>query len=168
MHDGIVHINEAASTDCTRHFPGSCKVAIPKAFIMKSPFASLLLILLAVGSSKAWTLPANAPKLFQGFVAAAGIAASVTFAPLASYGADVYQFNHQYNDPKHPNCKRIVVVKQDGTAALSGTDGTPGCPDDGSGDLWRLTGEVEGNTILVDFSPKVRLSQLQWSTVTLN
>ena len=73
----------------------------------------------------------------------------------AASSFDPQTFNHQYTDPKHPNCKRIVVVKRDGEAAISGTDGTPGCPDDGSGTVWRLVGEVEGSNILVDFSAKV-------------
>ena len=112
-----------------------------------------LLLLQAVGSTTAWVVPRR--QFMEGFVAAAGIASAVTFGPLVSNAGDYSVFSHQYNDPKHPNCKRIVVVKQDMTAALSGTDGNPGCPEDGSGNLWRLTGEVDGDTILVDFSPKV-------------
>ena len=58
-------------------------------------------------------------------------------------------------DPKHPNCLRIIKVTNDGTTAdISGTDGTPGCPPDGSGTKWNLQGTVEGNDILVDFTPK--------------
>jgi hypothetical protein len=37
---------------------------------------------------------------------------------------------------------------------LKGTDGNPGCPVDGSGKQWQLTGTVDGNNIFVDFSPK--------------
>jgi hypothetical protein len=56
-------------------------------------------------------------------------------------------------DPNHPNCLRIVSV--DGTkASLKGTDGNPGCPADGSGNSWTLTGKVDGDSIFVDFSPK--------------
>ena len=91
-------------------------------------------------------------------------AASVTVAgtalsfhhPLTSNAFDPQTFNHQYADPKHPNCKRIVVVNREGEAKISGTDGSPGCDEDGSGNVWRLVGEVEGKNILVDFSPKVR------------
>jgi hypothetical protein len=58
-------------------------------------------------------------------------------------------------DPKHPNCLRIIKVTSDGmTADISGTDGTPGCPPDGSGKPWNLQGKIEGNDILVDFTPK--------------
>jgi len=43
----------------------------------------------------------------------------------------------------------------DGEAAkISGTDGTPGCPADGSGKEWNLVGKVQGDNILVDFTPK--------------
>ena len=92
-------------------------------------------------------------------VVSAMTATTIVTAPVDAAAAEPFEpstFSHQYNDPKHPNCKRIVVVKADGTAAVSGTDGTPGCPEDGSGNVWRLVGEVEGNKILVDFSPKVR------------
>ena len=57
-------------------------------------------------------------------------------------------------DPFHSNCQRIISV--DGRkASLQGTDGDPGCPADGSGTKWTLTGKIEGiHTILVDFTPK--------------
>lgn len=86
-------------------------------------------------------------------------AATTLLVPTATAATpfDPSTFSHQYSDPKHPNCKRIVVIKADGTAAISGTDGNPGCPEDGSGNVWRLVGEVEGNKLLVDFSPKVRI-----------
>jgi len=84
--------------------------------------------------------------------ATAGVA--VAFAPLlpAEAAFNPQTFNHQYEDPKHPNCKRIVVVKKDGVAAISGTEGKPGCPEDGSGEVWRLVGEVLDNNIVIDFS----------------
>ena len=93
------------------------------------------------------------PSLLAAIVGATIMLAS---APLTTHAFDPQTFNHQYNDPKHPNCKRIVVVRKDGGAAISGTDGSPGCPEDGTGNVWRLVGDVEENTILVDFSPKVR------------
>jgi hypothetical protein len=37
---------------------------------------------------------------------------------------------------------------------LKGTDGNPGCPADGSGKEWTLTGKVFEDKIFVDFSPK--------------
>lgn len=81
-------------------------------------------------------------------------AAGIAFTPtLAANAFDPYTFNHQYDDPKHPNCKRIVVVKKDGVAMISGTEnGKKGCPEDGSGEVWRLVGEAEGKSITVDFS----------------
>lgn len=68
-------------------------------------------------------------------------------------------FAGSYSDPKHPNCKRVIEVVADGKAVLlSGTDGTPGCPADGSGKEWGpLQGRIiDGSStkILVDFSPK--------------
>jgi len=65
-----------------------------------------------------------------------------------------------YSDPNHPNCKRIIEVAG-AIASLTGTDGNPGCPPDGSGEPWTLVGKVHGNTILVDFSPKGGPSDLK-------
>jgi hypothetical protein len=39
-------------------------------------------------------------------------------------------------------------------ASLSGTDGNPGCPPDGSGKGWTLVGSVKEDKIFVDFTPK--------------
>ena len=64
-------------------------------------------------------------------------------------------FTGSYDDPNHPNCLReIQVVQGSDVAHVAGTDGSPGCPPDGSGKPWNLVGKVEGDTILVDFSPK--------------
>ena len=95
--------------------------------------------------------------LFQGIAVATGGIATVVLPnnQVAHADFDPATFNHFYNDPKHPNCKRIVQVKQDGFVQLSGTDGNPGCPEDGDGTVWRLQGELRDNTILVDFRPKV-------------
>lgn len=85
--------------------------------------------------------------------ATAGVAAfAPPLRPAEAAAFNPQTFNHQYEDPNHPNCKRIVVVKKDGVAAISGTAGKPGCPDDGSGDVWRLVGEVVDNIMVVDFS----------------
>ena len=95
----------------------------------------------------------------RGFLVQGIAAATAAFVGGSTAGtANAFEastFNHMYNDPKHPNCKRIVQVKQDGFVQLSGTDGNPGCPEDGDGDIWRLQGELRDNTILVDFAPKV-------------
>ena len=76
-------------------------------------------------------------------------------------GEQTSSFAGSYSDPKHPNCKRVIEVVASSSAAgdkqvlLSGTDGTPGCPADGSGKEWSLQGRiVDGSKILVDFSPK--------------
>lgn len=65
-----------------------------------------------------------------------------------------------YSDPNHPNCQRIIEVAGK-IASLTGTDGDPGCPPDGSGETWTLQGKIKGNTILVDFSPKGGPSDLK-------
>ncbi|OEU16651.1 hypothetical protein FRACYDRAFT_217988, partial [Fragilariopsis cylindrus CCMP1102] len=76
----------------------------------------------------------------------------------------VDNFSGDYADPNHPNCLRQVRVLATGTKALvSGTDGNPGCPIDGSGQPWKLNAIIsnEDNTISVDFSPKGGPSSLQ-------
>ena len=78
--------------------------------------------------------------------------------------AVVDNFSGDYADPNHPNCLRQVRVLATGTKALvSGTDGNPGCPIDGSGQPWKLDAIIsnEDNTISVDFSPKGGPSSLQ-------
>jgi hypothetical protein len=62
-------------------------------------------------------------------------------------------FNGSFNDPNHPNCQRVISAKG-AVASMRGTDGTPGCPVDGSGKSWTLAGKISGENILVDFSPK--------------
>lgn len=84
-------------------------------------------------------------------VSIASVTAALSTAPLISQAA--VDFSGSYADPFHPNCQRVVQV-QGSNAFLSGTDGNPGCPPDGSGKAWKLTGKVDGDTILVDFSPK--------------
>ena len=63
------------------------------------------------------------------------------------------KFSGQYADPMHPNCKRIILVHEP-DALVAGTDGDPGCPPDGSGESWEVSGTVDMNSIVVDFSPK--------------
>ena len=135
--------------------------------MMKSYSTRLVAVLVACtsGTSHAWSVPPASKtttttptrqQFLHGFASAVAVLTTTTTSTPANAEFEPSTFNHQYNDPKHPNCKRIVVVKADGTAAVSGTDGTPGCPEDGSGNVWRLVGEVEGNKILVDFTAKVR------------
>jgi len=75
----------------------------------------------------------------------------------------VDSFSGDYADPNHPNCLRKVQVLDDGSnkALVSGTDGNPGCPIDGSGTEWKLDAIVNENKISVDFSPKGGPSSLQ-------
>lgn len=85
---------------------------------------------------------------------AASISAALIAAPLVSNAAgDLPAFAGNYADPNHPSCLRSIDVSGK-TATLSGTDGNPGCPADGSGKEWSLKGTIDGNKIYVDFSPK--------------
>jgi hypothetical protein len=95
--------------------------------------------------------------------AAAAVSAVLVASPMAANAASTSaDFAGSYSDPFHPNCQR-VILKSDGKASTSstlltirGTDGNPGCPPDGSGTPWNLTGQVgtDGASILVDFTPK--------------
>ena len=108
---------------------------------MKS-FTALIACLLATGAT-AWV-----PAVTQALSKAAAVAVLGTTLTVSNV-----DFSGGYSDPNHPNCLRNVEVAGP-AATVSGTDGTPGCPADGSGKTWALTGKVEGNTILVDFTPK--------------
>lgn len=119
---------------------------------MKLTTTILFSIAWSIGSANALvSVPKTRQEFLQGFAAAAGLVVLAT--PQISHADADSVFNGQFSDPKHPNCKRIISTR-DGDVKLSGTDGTPGCPEDGSGDVWRLTGQADGKTILVDFSPK--------------
>ena len=50
-----------------------------------------------------------------------------------------------WNDPAHPGCTRKIVV-QGNTAFITGAD------EDGK--PWKVKGKIEGNSIIVDFTPK--------------
>eukprot|EP00535_Pseudo-nitzschia_heimii_P001784 CAMPEP_0197173812 /NCGR_PEP_ID=MMETSP1423-20130617/599_1 /TAXON_ID=476441 /ORGANISM="Pseudo-nitzschia heimii, Strain UNC1101" /LENGTH=161 /DNA_ID=CAMNT_0042622677 /DNA_START=70 /DNA_END=555 /DNA_ORIENTATION=- len=69
-------------------------------------------------------------------------------------------FLGEYADPNHPNCRRSIVAADAHveTAWVKGTDGSPGCPPDGSGDPWTVQGTFDDAgkpaSIVVDFSPK--------------
>lgn len=121
----------------------------------------LLACVLAAGvcTAQAWVFPKNA---IQKAASVASVSAAIAMAPLAANAAD---FNGAFSDPFHPNCQRII--SSDGAVAkLKGTDGTPGCPADGSGRAWQLTGQVSGENILVDFRPKGGPANLKgvWDT----
>eukprot|EP00534_Pseudo-nitzschia_fraudulenta_P004575 CAMPEP_0201120338 /NCGR_PEP_ID=MMETSP0850-20130426/4406_1 /ASSEMBLY_ACC=CAM_ASM_000622 /TAXON_ID=183588 /ORGANISM="Pseudo-nitzschia fraudulenta, Strain WWA7" /LENGTH=186 /DNA_ID=CAMNT_0047386443 /DNA_START=191 /DNA_END=748 /DNA_ORIENTATION=+ len=87
-----------------------------------------------------------------------------------------YPVPGEYSDPNHPNCKRSIRASESASAAattttaaataaaefssvvVTGTDGSPGCPPDGSGVSWSVEGSFlrrDGRTtVVVDFSPK--------------
>ena len=103
----------------------------------------------AVSTAAAWI-----PQDWRRAAAAAFTAATVvTTSPLVGHAID---FSGQYSDPNHPHCLREIVVVDRTTVQVKGTDGNPGCsPVDGSGGTpWELTGKINGDSILVDFSPK--------------
>jgi len=79
------------------------------------------------------------------------VAASLILTAPLSVDASV-DFTGDYSDPKHPNCQRQVNVLGQ-KAYVSGTDGNPGCPTDGSGNPWKLVGTGGEEHIFVDFSP---------------
>jgi hypothetical protein len=103
-----------------------------------------------VHSTSAWVFP---NKAFQKAASVASVTAAIAMSPLvANANAD---FNGSFNDPNHTNCQRVISAKG-AVASMKGTDGIPGpgCPVDGSGKAWTLTGKISGDNILVDFSPK--------------
>lgn len=75
---------------------------------------------------------------------------AIATTPLVVNAVD---FSGSYADPFHPNCQRVILM-EGSSAKLKGTDGTPGCPADGSGRAWTLDGTVKGDEIFVDFTPK--------------
>jgi hypothetical protein len=82
-----------------------------------------------------------------------------TLTNIAPSGAStsILGFSGEYSDPNHPYCKRSVEAttgQTDANAIVSGTDGNPGCPPDGSGEAWTVNASIVGETIVVDFSPK--------------
>lgn len=90
------------------------------------------------------------PNAFLKAATTSFAAAALFTAPLSAQAID---FTGDYADPIHPNClRRVEVIGQ--KAAVSGTDGNPGCPADGSGKKWNLVGSVKEDKIFVDFSPK--------------
>jgi hypothetical protein len=114
---------------------------------MVKVLAVLCLVVASLPATSASVFPTS---LFEKVLSIASISAAVATAPMT---VNVVNFSGSYADPNHPNCKREIEVV--GTLAdVSGTDGNPGCPPDGSGDPWDLTGTVVGDSILVDFSPK--------------
>jgi hypothetical protein len=121
--------------------------------MVKVIFSTFLLAAFAAKMGSSWVLP----EPVRNAAAAATISAALVGAPLVSNAGAGFDFTGSYSDPKHPNCKREVVVSG-ASAKVSGTDGNPGCPASGAGKPWSLAGEVKidrkEKTLLVDFSPK--------------
>lgn len=107
-----------------------------------------------VYAASAWVIPSTIKNWQQG-ASAAAIAVAIAGAPLVSHATSV-DVTGSYSDPNHPNCQRVISSTKDGKSdiRLTGTDGNPGCPPDGSGKTWQLTGSVQGSNVFVDFSPK--------------
>ena len=118
----------------------------------------LFTVALLVNVGGAWTIMMPPPHGVHLQKAAAVATLSVALlagavVPATASAATV-DFSGSYADPFHPNCQRHVEVVSQTRAAVTGTDGTPGCPPDGSGRPWALTGILEGDSILIDFTPK--------------
>lgn len=93
----------------------------------------------------------DARILLQNVISAAALSAAIATTPIASENVN---FAGSYADPNHPNCLREIQVIDPPNAKITGTDGDPGCPPDGSGTEWSLIGTIKDDTILIDFSPK--------------
>jgi hypothetical protein len=117
-----------------------------------SAMAGLLLVS-AMTTTDAWVNTPSSPQNFGKAAAMASLMTVIATSPMAANAAT--DFTGSYADPFHPFCLReITQVTGSAAATVSGTDGTPGCPPDGSGKAWNLVGKVEGDNILVDFTPK--------------
>jgi hypothetical protein len=150
--------------DNSRHIPIvegnrpciSSRMIIIKSLVVVLSFTAAWL----VNVSGAWTMRLPPPGKAAAAVATLSIAlwtgaAVVPAAAGAATGVDL--FSGDYADPFHPYCQRHIEVVSPTRASVTGTDGTPGCPPDGSGRPWALTGilnEEEGTSILIDFTPK--------------
>jgi hypothetical protein len=118
-------------------------------------FAISCLLVASFQSVSAWMNKNNNPQTaLQKAAAIVTISAAIVAAPMTANAVGSVDFTGSYADPNHPNCLREVRVVGGNQADVSGTDGTPGCPADGSGNKWDLMGKVEGDSILVDFTPK--------------
>lgn len=111
--------------------------------------------LIVATTSDAWMNTPSSPQNFGKAVAMASLMSVIATSPMAANAAT--DFTGSYADPFHPYCLREITQVTGataGAATVSGTDGTPGCPPDGSGRVWSLVGKIEGDSILVDFTPK--------------
>ena len=143
--DGLELQNESTETNAAA--PSTRRHA-HSSVIMKS-IACILLVFTLLQSTSGWAIPKT---MLHKAAALATLSAAIAAGPaVADTGIN---FGGSYADPNHPNCLREVRMITPSQAAVTGTDGTPGCPPDGSGRPWSLTGKVEQDTILIDFSPK--------------
>jgi hypothetical protein len=111
------------------------------------------IFVVAIHSATAWSGVFNVNKALRKAASVASVSAAIAASPLISNAVSGPDFGGSYRDPIHPGCLRNIEVA--GAAAkISGTDGNPGCPADGSGRVWNLEGKIDGKSIFVDFSPK--------------
>jgi hypothetical protein len=103
-----------------------------------------------VYSTNAWVFPSK--EVIAKTASAVGVAAAIGASPLIANAAQA-DFSGSFSDPKHPNCQRVITVNGN-NANVVGTDGHPGCPADGSGKKWKLSGKINGDSIVFDFSKK--------------
>ena len=118
--------------------------------IIMKIIASIIGLATLFGSVHSWVLPKEA---VQKAFAVAGFSAALVASPLPGTAFDPTEMSGYYSDPNHPNCKRVIEVAAP-VASITGTDGNPGCPADGSGRTWTVSGKVKGKTLLADFSSK--------------
>lgn len=121
-------ITTTATTTTTTTNPTTVKMV--KIFILSC------LLVATFHAVSAWIVTPKSQ--LQRAAAMIAISTSIATAPLV---ANAHDFTGSYADPKHPNCLREVVVVGK-SADVSGTDGTPGCPADGSGKKWDLKGKI--------------------------
>lgn len=108
--------------------------------------AASALLVVTFQYTTAWMTQGNSVKK--------AAAVATLSAALVLNTAVAHDFTGSYADPNHTNCLREVQMVSGNMATLSGTDGDPGCPADGSGEKWSLIGKVDEDSIFVDFSPK--------------
>lgn len=114
-----------------------------------------VVILCSTRTCRSWAIVPKVGGAVKKAASIATVATVVGTAPIVAGAAVDVDFSGSYADPFHQNCQRVIVVEKGSTvASLSGTDGNPACPPDGSGRPWKLTGKVDGDSILVDFRPK--------------
>ena len=111
----------------------------------------------AITGVSAWTVPLP-PTWRRGAAAAFTAVTIATTLPSVAASSNI-DFTGQYSDPVHPGCRREIIMVDRTVVRITGTDGNPGCPPDGSGTPWTLTGQVVSDNnnrdlLMVDFSPK--------------